>query len=60
MKDIQGFLVTAILGAAVGYVVTDNLRKAQAKREEKQKTDSVIKPRVDPEYLYYDHDNIQL
>lgn len=54
MKNLSGFLTTAILGAAIGYVVNEKLQKAKVAQETKLKEDSIIKPKVDPEYLNYD------
>jgi hypothetical protein len=40
--------------------VNESLRKAKAKQEIKIVEDALIKPKVDPEFLYFEHDNIQL
>lgn len=60
MKDLQGFLITSLVGAFIGYKVNEKLREAKVKKEVKQIEEAIIKPKVDPEYLYFDHDNIQL
>jgi hypothetical protein len=60
MKDLQGFLVTSLLGAFIGYKVNESLQKARQKQEIKVVEDALIKPKVDPEFLYFEHDNVQL
>lgn len=60
MKDLQGFLITSLVGAFIGYKVNERLREAKVKKEVKQIEEAIIKPKVDPEFLYFEDKHIQL
>jgi hypothetical protein len=60
MKDIQGFILTSIIGATIGYIVSEKLRSVKEKIEVEVVEDVSRKPRIDPEFLNYEHNSIYL
>ena len=60
MKDLQGFLLTSILGATVGYLVSKKLQSVDEKVKIEVLEDVSKKPRIDPEFLNYEHNSFML
>lgn len=60
MKDLQGFLLTSILGATVGYLVSKKLQSVDEKVKIEVLEDVSRKPRIDPEFLNYEYNSFML
>lgn len=60
MKDLQGFLLTSIIGATVGYMVSKKLQSVDQKVKIELLEDVNPKPRIDPEFLNYEHNSFML
>lgn len=60
MKDIQGFLLTSIIGATVGYLVSKKLQSVDQKVKTELLEDVSKKPKVDPEFLNYESNSFML
>jgi hypothetical protein len=60
MKDIQGLIVTSIIGATIGYMVSKKLRTVEKEIETEVLEDVSRKPRIDPEFLNYESNSFML
>jgi hypothetical protein len=60
MKDIQGLIVTSIIGATIGYMVSKKLRTVEEKVNIEVLEDVSPKPRIDPEFLNYESNSFML
>jgi len=60
MKDLKGLIVTSIIGAAIGYVVSKKLRTVEKQIETEVLEDVSRKPTVDPEFLNYESNSFML
>lgn len=60
MKDLQGLILTSIIGATIGYLVSEKLREVKKQVEIEVVEDVSRKPRIDPEFLNYEHNSIYL
>jgi hypothetical protein len=60
MKDIQGLIITSIIGATIGYMVSKKLRTVEKEIETEVLEDVSRKPRVDPEFLNYESNSFML
>jgi hypothetical protein len=60
MKDIQGFLITSIIGATIGYMVSKKLQTVEKQIETEVLEDVSRKPRIDPEFLNYESNSFML
>lgn len=60
MKDLQGLILTSIIGATIGYLVSEKLREVKKQVEKEVVEDVSRKPRIDPEFLNYEHNSIYL
>jgi hypothetical protein len=60
MKDIQGLVITSIIGATIGYMVSKKLRTVEKEIETEVLEDVSRKPRIDPEFLNYESNSFML
>jgi hypothetical protein len=60
MKDIQGLVITSIIGATIGYMVSKKLRTVEEKVNIEVLEDVSPKPRIDPEFLNYESNSFML
>jgi hypothetical protein len=60
MKDIQGLIITSIIGATIGYMVSKKLRTVEKEIETEVLEDVSRKPRIDPEFLNYESNSFML
>lgn len=60
MKDLQGLILTSIIGATIGYLVSEKLREVKKQVNIEVLEDVSRKPRIDPEFLNYEHNGIYL
>lgn len=60
MKDLQGLILTSIIGATIGYLVSEKLREVKKQVDIEVLEDVSRKPRIDPEFLNYEHNGIYL
>lgn len=60
MKDLQGLILTSIIGATIGYLVSEKLREVKKQVDIEVVEDVSRKPRIDPEFLNYEHNGIYL
>jgi hypothetical protein len=60
MKDIKGLIITSIIGATIGYMVSKKLRTVEKEIETEVLEDVSRKPRVDPEFLNYESNSFML
>jgi hypothetical protein len=60
MKDLKGLIVTSIIGAAIGYVVSKKLQTVEKEIETEVLEDVSRKPRIDPEFLNYEYNSLML
>jgi hypothetical protein len=60
MKDIQGLIITSIIGATIGYMVSKKLQTVEKEIETEVLEDVSRKPRIDPEFLNYERNSFML
>jgi hypothetical protein len=60
MKDIQGLIITSIIGATIGYMVSKKLQTVEKEIETEVLEDVSRKPRIDPEFLNYESNSFML
>ena len=60
MKNINSYLLTSIIGATIAYMVSKRLQTVEKNIKTELLEDVSPKPRIDPEFLNYEHNSFML